>query len=346
MGVPGAKPLDRQGSALHPPKGSPFGNPLPPDLRVWILSDGKAGDENQCRGVAEALGLQAEVRRVPASGPFTWLAPWGPADPRLRRRGGALNGALPDLAIASGRRAVPALRACRRLGVPFTAYLKDPRTGAGIADFLWVPDYDRLRGPNVLTTLTSPHCVSAPRLAAARSDPDPRLTALGGRRVTVLLGGDSRHLRFTEADGTRLVGDLRRLAAAGGRLMITASRRTPEGLRTAARSLARETDGFFWDGDGENPYLALLALAEAIVVTSDSINMVSEAVATGAPVLLFELPGTPPRHARMYAALKEAGALAAFDGRFIDLRYTPIDATPVIARALADAYIAGHPGRA
>ncbi len=313
-------------------------------LRAWIVTDGKAGDENQCLGVARSLGLDTALRRVPASGPFGWLAPWGPIDPRQRSR--LLGGPLPDLAIASGRRAVPYLRACRRLGVPFTAFLKDPRTGAETADFIWVPAHDRLRGPNVLATVTSPHLVSAARLAEARGQPDPRLAGLAGRRVAVLLGGDSRHLRFTEAEGLRLVASLRRLAAAGGRLMITASRRTPEGLHAAARRLAAETGGFFWDGMGENPYLPMLALADTVVVTSDSVNMVSEAVATGAPVLLFALPGTPERHVRMYAALKEAGALADFDGRFIDLRYSPIDATPVIARALADAYIERHPGRA
>lgn len=315
-------------------------------LSAWIITDGKAGDENQCLGVAEALGVKAEIRRVPRVGAFAWLAPWGPVDPRLRRRGGVLHGPLPALAIASGRRAVPALRACRRLGVPFTAYLKDPRTGAGTADFLWVPDYDRLRGPNVITTLTSPHRLSVERLAAARAAPDPRLAGLGHPRVAVLLGGDSRHLRFTDAEAARLVAHLRRLASAGGRLMITSSRRTPEGLRESARSLAEETGGFFWDGTGENPYLALLALADTIVVTSDSINMVSEAVATGMPVLLFELPGTPPRHARMIAALKEAGAVAECNGLFVDLRYTPIDATPIIARALANAYMEHRRGRA
>jgi hypothetical protein len=315
-------------------------------LRAWIVTDGKAGDENQCVGVAEALGVEVERRRVPSSGPFAWCAPWGPADPRQRRRGGVLHGPLPDLVIASGRRAVPSLRACRRIGGPFTVFLKDPRTGADTADFLWVPAHDRLRGPNVLATVTSPHRISARSLSDARSRPDPRLAGLGGRRVAVLLGGDSRHLRFTEAEGTRLLGYLRGLVSEGGRLMISASRRTPTGLREAARVLAGETGGFYWDGSGENPYLAMLALAEAVVVTSDSVNMVSEAVATGAPVLLFEIHGTPARHAGMYAALKEAGALAALDGRFIDLRYSPIDATPVIARALADAYIARHPGRA
>lgn len=316
-------------------------------LRAWIVTDGKAGDENQCLGLAECLGLDAELRRVPASGPFGWFAPWGPIDPREgpRRPGGALYGPLPDLVIASGRRAVPYLRACRRLGVGFTAFLKDPRTGAGTADFIWVPEHDSLRGPNVFRTITSPHRVSASRLDLARAAPDPRLAWLAGRCVTVLLGGDSRHLRFSEDMIARLLAALRRLAATGCSLMVTASRRTPERLREPARILAAETGGFFWDGTGENPYLAMLALAEAVVVTSDSVNMVSEAVATGAPVLLCEIEGTPPRHRAMYAALARAGALVPFDGRLTDLRYTPIDATPVIAQALADAYIARRRGR-
>lgn len=310
-------------------------------LRAWIVTDGKAGDENQCLGIADTLGLDVSVRRVPASGPFGWFAPWGPIDPRQgpRRKGGALYGPLPALAIASGRRAVPYLRACRRLGVSFTAFLKDPRTGPGTADFIWVPEHDALRGPNVFATVTSPHRISPSRLAAARTVSDPRLAPLRGRRVAVLLGGDSRHLTFSEAEISRLADGLRDLAASGCALMVTASRRTPELLRNAAYSLATRTGGFFWDGTGENPYLGLLALAEAIVVTSDSVNMVSEAVATGAPVLLAEITGTPPRHRAMYEALAQAGAVAPFEGRLIDLRYQPIDATPVIAQALADAYI-------
>ena len=316
-------------------------------LRAWIVTDGKAGDENQCLGIADALGLEVSLRRVPASGPFCWFAPWGPIDPRQgpRQRGGALHGTLPDLAIASGRRAVPYLRACRKLGVGFTAFLKDPRTGPGTADFIWVPEHDALRGENVFATVTSPHRISPSRLAAARAVPDPRLARLRGTRVAVLLGGDSRHLTFSEAEISRLIGGLSDLAESGCALMVTASRRTPAPLRDAVQALTTRTEGFFWDGMGENPYLALLALAEAIVVTSDSVNMVSEAVATGAPVLLAEIAGTPPRHRAMYAALAQAGALASFEGHLADLRYQPIDATPVIAQALAHAYIERHRSR-
>ncbi|KAB1071089.1 nucleoside-diphosphate sugar epimerase [Methylobacterium planeticum] len=334
------------------PATDPAATAAPPPLaaaRIWIVTDGKAGDENQCVGIAETLGLAYEIRRVPARGPFGWTAPWGPIDPREApgRRSGALSGAFPDILIASGRRAVPYLRAVRRAsaGRTFTAFLKDPRTGHDSADFIWVPDYDDLRGPNVFTTLTAPHLVTPTRIAAARAEPDPRLAVLGGPRVAVLIGGDSRHLSYRKADMKRLVNDLRKLADAGCRLMVTVSRRTPGPLSEALRKLVAGTGGFFWDGTGQNPYVAMLALAETVVVTSDSANMVSEAVSTGAPVLLFDLPRTYIRHRRMFAGLAMAGALKPFIGRLEPLEYKPIDATPVIARALAEAYAAHRTAR-
>ena len=317
-----------------------------PDItaaRTWVITDGKAGDENQCLGVAETLGLAAEIKRVEARPPFDWLAPWGPIDPRDApgRSSGALAGPLPDLVIASGRRAAPYLRAIRRAsrGRTFTAFLKDPRTGTGSADFIWVPDYDDLRGENVLTTATPPHRVSPERLSAARADPDPRLAALPQPRVAVLVGGDSRHLRFGASDIARLLAHLTALSEAGASLMLTVSRRTPAPLREALRSLADRRPAFFWDGGSDNPYVAMLSLAEAVVVTSDSANMVGEAVSTGAPVLLFELAGTYSRHRRFFAGLAQAGALVPFTGRLEMLHYAPIDATPYIAQRLADAYI-------
>ncbi|WP_246684949.1 mitochondrial fission ELM1 family protein [Methylobacterium sp. WL69] len=320
--------------------------PSPPSdiarARAWIVTDGKAGDENQCLGIAETLGLAFETRRIAPRPPFGWMAPWGPVDPgdRPGRARGALSGPLPDILIASGRRAVPYLRAVREAsgGRTFTAFLKDPRTGPQTANFVWVPDYDDLRAENVFTTLTAPHQVSAARLAAARARPDPRLAPLPWPRIAVLIGGDSRHLTYRNADMRRLVRDLTKLSEGGCSLMLTVSRRTPPALRDALQALVAARGGFFWDGTGENPYIAMLALAEAIVVTSDSANMVGEAVSTGAPVLLFDLPKTYIRHRRLFAGLAMAGALKPFIGRLETLRYGPLDATPAIAQAMALAY--------
>lgn len=309
---------------------------------AWVVTDGKAGDENQCIGIAETLGLDFETRRVTPRPPFGWLAPWGPVDPRDRPgRRGALAGPCPDILIASGRRSVPYLRAVRQAsqGRTFTAFLKDPRTGPETANFVWVPDYDDLRGPNVFTTLTPPHQVTQARLAAARANPDPRLAVLPWPRIAVLIGGDSRHLSYRTADMKRLVVDLTKLADGGCALMLTVSRRTPLVLRNALQQLVAAKGGFFWDGSGSNPYVSMLALAESIVVTSDSANMVGEAVSTGAPVLLFDLPKTYIRHRRLFAGLAMAGALKPFIGRLEELHYRPLDATPAIAEAMAAAYL-------
>ena len=58
------------------------------------------------------------------------------------------------------------------------------------------------------------------------------------------------------------------------------------------------------------------------------------------PLLLFDLPRTYIRHRRMFAGLAMAGALKPFIGRLEALRYAPIDATPEIAEAMANAYAA------
>ena len=317
--------------------------PNPPS--AWVLTDGKAGDETQCVGVVEAMGLAPEIRRVAPRKLFALAMPWGPVDPAEApgKAGSPIAPPFPDLVIASGRRAIPYVRAVKRAsrGRTFTVILKDPRTGAGSADLIWVPEHDRLRGPNVIATLTAPHRISTQRLAAARAAPDPRLAELPGPRVAVLAGGDSRHHRFTPEDADRLARHLEDLAATGASLMMTASRRTPETLARRLRALAGQGRGFYWDGTGENPYLAMLALADFIVVTADSTNMISEAAATGVPILVFEPSGGHAKISAFIAALTHRGIVRPFSGMLEGATYEPLDTTPAIAGATAAA-IAWH----
>lgn len=305
---------------------------------VWILTDGKAGDEAQCLGVVEALGLKPELRRVRPRFPFSWLAPRGPIDPADApgRAGSPIAPPFPDLAVASGRRTVPYLRALKRAsgGRTFTVFLKDPRTGLGAADLIWVPEHDRLRGPNVIATLTGPHRISAARLAAARLVPDPRLAGLAEPRVAVLVGGDSRHHRFRPDDIQRLGRDLDRLARSGAALMITTSRRTPHALAASLKSLAEEAGGFFWNGSGENPLVAMLAIASGVVATADSTNMIGEAAATGVPVLVFSPSGGHPKITGFLDGLTHRGIVKPFTGTLEAFRYPPLDTTPAIAGAI------------
>lgn len=308
----------------------------------WIITDGKAGDENQCVGVAQAMGLSPALRRVKPRAPWTWLMPRGGIDPAEApdRPGSPLAPPFPDIAIASGRRAVPYLRSLKRLsgGRCFTLFLKDPRIGARAADFIWVPSHDRLRGDNVLVTLTSPHKVAPEDLAHARAHPPSWLAPLPAPRVALLVGGDSMHHRFKPEDMDRFAESLGRLAASGVGLMGSRSRRTPERLAAMVAGIMREHGGFWWDGTGPNPYIALLAHADAIVVTADSVNMIGEAAATGAPVLVFEPSGGHAKIGKFLDGLADHGVVHRFEGNLVGSRYEPLDSTRTIAQAALSAY--------
>jgi hypothetical protein len=78
--------------------------------------------------------------------------------------------------------------------------------------------------------------------------------------------------------------------AVGGSLLVTTSARTPSATSAAlAAAVANQSHYFFqWSPHAaDNPYFGYLALADAIIVTGDSISMLTEACATCKPVYIF-----------------------------------------------------------
>lgn len=207
------------------------------------------------------------------------------------------------------------------------------------ADLIWVPAHDGRRGPNVLVTPTSPHTITGQSLAVARRAVRRDLADLPRPRVAVLLGGPSGRIRFTEAEIALFVDRLRGLAQSGAGLMVTPSRRTPPAFLVAVREALAGSSAWIWDGEGDNPYLEMLALADAFVVTGDSMNMIGEAAVTGRPIHVAIPNSLRPRHRRAIEALQELGAVVEFFGQLESHAYEPLNATPDIVRAVVQLYL-------
>jgi mitochondrial fission protein ELM1 len=334
---PGADSLSRE--AREGWGGRASSSLLPPATTIRILTDGRAGHEAQTLGVAAALGVAPDMRRVAPRALFAALAPFAPTDPRDAF---AYAPPYPDIAIAAGRRTLPALRRLKRDsgGRTFTVYVNRPANGSGAADLIIAPRHDGLSGANVFSPLTPANRITPERLAAARAAPDPRIGALPGPRVAMLIGGDSRRGVYGARDIAELTQIAASLLAAGRSVMATASRRTPPALRDALAQALAAPGGFLWDGAGDNPYFSMLATADAIIVTGDSVNMVGEAVATAAPVQVVPPPGGRGKIDAYLSALRDAGAIRLWSGALEDWRRAPLNATPSIARAVAQAYLA------
>jgi len=307
------------------------------NLRVWVLTNGMAGFESQAIGIAEALGAAPEIKRVAPRGPWKWLAPWGPAAPQAD-----IAPPWPDLLIASGRQSIPYARMIRRqsAGRTFTVILQDPRVAPAHFDFVWAPAHDRLEGPNVLSTLASPHRLTREKLAAEAARFATQVAHLPHPRIAVLLGGSNAVYRLSEDTAARIAAQLAGLAEReGAGLMVTPSRRTGAAQTGTIKAALEDKPAIVWDGTGDNPYFGFLGLADAVIVTCDSVNMVGEAAFTGKPVHVIELEAQrrkkEAKFRRFLDGIYASGAARPFTGRLESWEYAPLNATDEIAEAIA-----------
>jgi mitochondrial fission protein ELM1 len=187
----------------------------------------------------------------------------------------------------------------------------DPRIDPRHWDTVIAPSHEGLEGANVLTTLGSLNPVDDAWLASGR-EAFPAFGSLPRPRVALLVGGPRRGIEFNDDLATRLLATARTVAA-GGSVLATVSRRTPAAFAAQLHGALAAFPGVFWNGVGTNPYPGLLGWADRIVVTPDSVNMVSEACATGVPVHTVTGAALPEKLARFHAALRERGVLTAPD---------------------------------
>lgn len=294
----------------------------------WVITDGKAGNRSQAIGLAEALEIPFAEKTIKARFPWNRLPArfWplgifgletGPSDP--------LNPPWPQLTISCGGRAVGPALAVKQAsgGMTKSVHMLHPHVPFSRFDLVAVPEHDSLSGPNVVTSLGAVNRISAKNLAESRTQFQDRYKDLPRPLIAVLIGGDNKAFtltpEFAETFATRMLA-LAIDHEAG--IVVTASRRTGSESGRILRNRLKGPMVDFWDGSGDNPYFGMLALADAIVVTGDSVNMISEACTSGKPVYVAPLPIKPGRDRaarkflNFHKSLAAAKAILPFDGPF------------------------------
>ncbi len=317
-------------------------NPMTPTC--WIVTEGIAGTENQCLGVAEALGVSPVIKRIALRQPWKALSPWlgNESDKSFLPLGDRLAPPWPDLVIASGRKAIAGARYIRRMsgGKSFVVFLQDPRVPPSQFDLVAMPAHDRPAGrdkkdgnrDNVIITAAAPNRITPQRLNAAREEFAHAFADLPAPRIAVLIGGSSKAYKMTEDTTRRLATQLLDIVDDGDySVMITTSRRTGAPNQKIIDDILLDSDAWIWDGISDNPYFGFLAWADIIMVTADSVSMMSEAATTGKPVYMIPLEGSSPRITRFHDNMIAHGAMRVFDGTVERWTYPPLDDAQKVA---------------
>jgi mitochondrial fission protein ELM1 len=283
--------------------------------RVWLLMGHRAGDNTQVLALGEAVGWPFAIKRfvykpyerilnLPFMATLSGVA---------KDRSSVLLPPWPDLVITAGRRNEPIARWIKRQAGGRTRLVHVGRPWASLDRWdlvVTTPQYRLPQGPTVLHNEAPLHRVTAERLAKAALDWEPRVAHLPRPYVTVLAGGPSGPYPFDPPSGARLARQASEMAARlGGSLLVTTSARTPAATIDAlSRGIRVPSMLYRWRrDDAENPFFGFLGLADALIVTADSVSMMTEACATGKPVYFYDTgegvtsmreppapPSTPP----------------------------------------------------
>ncbi len=293
----------------------------------WILSEPFAGLLSQGIGLAEAAGLAPEVREIAARVPWKYIAaklwPW-PLDALAP---GVVAPPLPGLAIGCGGTGAVVALALAGKDTQVVA-VQHPRMDPRRFRLVVVNRHDRLTGPNVVVTRTALHRVTKPRLDAARVAWADRFAHLPRPLVSVLLGGSNGRFRLdlkAAADLLAQLVEMIRRDQVG--VVLTPSRRTDPAVKRLFAEALAPLGAWVWDESGENPYFGMLALSDMVVVTEDSVSMISEAMATPAPVMLARLPGRSRRIGMFVQDVLASGRVRVFAGRYEPWPVTPVNDT-------------------
>ena len=259
--------------------------------RIWVLLGAHAGDNDQLIATAEGIGLPFEIKQLKYNR-FRHLGPRLLGRSLLSltdaSRRAILSERAPDLTISAGHRSVAAVQALRHRskGRTRAIHVGFPRVSAQHFDLvISTPQYPMADDPHLLRV---PFAFTRAATAPQDSVEAEELLHLPYPRRLLVIGGPTA---FYDIDPSQVLGALSAMldeATDGGSIIVTTSPRTPQAISDAVSTLLAESPvpSLLAEPGKPPPYTSLLAGADSIRITADSVSMISDAIWTGKPLAL------------------------------------------------------------
>ncbi|MFQ3360544.1 MAG: mitochondrial fission ELM1 family protein [Alphaproteobacteria bacterium] len=303
-------------------------------LKCWLVHSGNAGDAVQCEGIAEKLGLDYKTIKVTDNTIIKNIISFFKITKTIEKE------TLPKIIIASGHKSIGLVK--RILNIDnniYSIYLKNPGYHIGLFNFVWAPLHDNLNRRNVFSTLTSPNKIEKYKINNKYQN---FINNYKKPIIGILVGGKSKHFNFGIKEANELCTSLTKIKKKySANLIITCSRRTDNKTKDFIQNYFKDTNDWVWNGQNDNPYNDILNNSDFFIVTSDSINMISEAATTGKPIYVYKLPkkklrikSVPRKLVIFFKELENKSIIKWFNGNLEEWTYKAINPTQEIANEI------------
>ena len=256
-------------------------------LKALLLTQGMHGMISQVEGMAKALNTEYSHKIVRLSFPWNLVPPkFTPISEIILKDKTYLNESeMPDLIISCGRKSViPSILLKKKNPKIFTIHIQDPKVSFKNFDAIIAPEHDNLSGDNVYSSKGAIHYITESEIKKA----EPYLTnkIKSQKLVSLILGGPNKYYSFNKDQLIKIFNEIKsKFISKGYKVIVIPSMRTPKiSIELATKELG--ASGYVVNSVDKQAYLSALALADNVIVTCDSISMISEAATSGKPIFV------------------------------------------------------------
>ena len=303
-------------------------------LKALLLTEGMHGMISQVEGMAKALNAEFSHKIIRLSFPWNFLpAKITPASQIILKDKIYLsNDDSSDIVISCGRKSVaPSIFLKKKNPKIFTIHIQDPKVSLKNFDIVVAPEHDNLDGVNVISSKGAIHYITEEEVSNSKSYLSSKINSQ--KIVSIVLGGPNKYYDFNENQLKNIFTKIRsEFINNDYKVIVIPSMRTPKLIiNLAAKEF--EEDGHVVKNVDKKAYLSALALANCIVVTSDSTSMISEAATSGKPIFIAHMKAKKNnyRFKKFYKLFKELGIVRDLGEKDENWKYEKLNEAERIA---------------
>ncbi|MBO6492352.1 MAG: mitochondrial fission ELM1 family protein [Pelagibacteraceae bacterium] len=280
--------------------------------KALLLTEGYHGMISQVEGLAKALNADFQHKIVRLNWLWNYIPPKLSPVSRLILKDGQYitENEKFDLVISCGRKSViPSIFFKKKNKKVFTIHIQNPKVRFDNFDLIVVPEHDKLKGENIITSKGAIHYITRSEIEKAK--PYLLNKIQNEKIVSLILGGPNKYYNFSNEELTNIFKEIKSsFISQGYKAIIIPSMRTPKRIIDLAINEFL-TDGLVVNSVDKQAYLSSLAIANNIVVTCDSTSMISEAATSGKPIFVAHMQ--PKRNnyrfKRFYKLFRKLGVI-------------------------------------
>jgi len=311
-------------------------------LKGLLLTEGMHGMISQVEGLAKELDLDYIHEKIELNN-FWRLLP-----PKLTPISNFVFENQIDhdfnILISCGRKSViPSIYLKKKYkNKILNIHIQEPKVSFNNFDFIVAPEHDGLVGENVLTSKGAIHYITQKEIEESKNYLINKFQLNNyfnkDKLITIILGGPNKYYSFSDLALKKIFEKIKiTFINSGFQAIIIPSIRTPKRIIDIAQEYFDGKELVITDVD-KKAYMSALAMAKYIIVTCDSISMISEAATTGKPIYIAEMPTIKnnERFKNFFNLFESLNIIKPLNNSVEDWTYTKLDETNRIAKELKD----------